>query len=154
MKSLKSKIRKELNEAKYMVKPEELDTVVDKLGDDDVVKVVDEEVAVAEVNDEVMQKFIDQYGEEKGKQIYYATANKQDRDPDTFHTEMEESISSGNGINPSNGEEMSWTDLMAAVDAGELPISRDDIVSKDVTLESVKPKMTKNALVEYITKKK
>jgi hypothetical protein len=43
--------------------------------------------SIDEVNKEVMQKFIDQYGKEKGKQVYYATANKQDRDPETFHTE-------------------------------------------------------------------
>jgi hypothetical protein len=36
-----------------------------------------------------MQNFIDQYGEEKGKQIYYATANKEDRNPETFKKEEE-----------------------------------------------------------------
>lgn len=39
---------------------------------------------IGEVNKEVMDKFIKQYGEEKGKQVYYATANKQDRDEKTF----------------------------------------------------------------------
>ncbi len=37
-----------------------------------------------EYDEKAMQNFIDQYGEEKGKQIYYATANKEDRDPETF----------------------------------------------------------------------
>lgn len=42
------------------------------------------EEMVDEFDEPAMQNFIDQYGEEKGKQIYYATANKQDRDPETF----------------------------------------------------------------------
>lgn len=72
-----------------MINPEDYEKVADKLGDEDVVKFVDEQ-PVDEVNKEVMQKFIDQYGEERGKQIYYATANKQDRDPETFHTESDD----------------------------------------------------------------
>jgi hypothetical protein len=35
-------------------------------------------------NTEVKDKFKDQYGKEKGEEVYYATANKQDRDPETF----------------------------------------------------------------------
>lgn len=35
-------------------------------------------------NDEVKKKFKDEYGKKKGEAIYYATANKQDRDPETF----------------------------------------------------------------------
>jgi hypothetical protein len=42
------------------------------------------EEMVDEFDEPAMQNFIDQYGEEKGKQIYYATANKQDRNPETF----------------------------------------------------------------------
>lgn len=45
------------------------------------------EEEISEINKDVLQNFIDQYGEEKGKQIYYATANKQDRNPETFHME-------------------------------------------------------------------
>lgn len=37
-----------------------------------------------EYDKEAMANFIAQYGPEKGKQVYYATANKQDRDPETF----------------------------------------------------------------------
>jgi hypothetical protein len=40
--------------------------------------------------EEIIKKFQDQYGKEKGKQIYYATANKQDRNPETFKKEEEE----------------------------------------------------------------
>jgi len=39
---------------------------------------------MTEYDEKAMQSFIDQYGEEKGRQVYYATANKQDRDPETF----------------------------------------------------------------------
>ena len=37
-----------------------------------------------EENQEVINKFQDQYGKDKGKEIYYATANKQGRNPETF----------------------------------------------------------------------
>ena len=40
-----------------------------------------------EENISVMKKFQDQYGKEKGKNVYYATANKQERDPETFKME-------------------------------------------------------------------
>lgn len=33
---------------------------------------------------EIIKKFQDQYGAEKGKKVYYATANAQGRDPETF----------------------------------------------------------------------
>ena len=36
-----------------------------------------------------MASFQDQYGDEKGKSIYYATANAQDRDPETFEKNEE-----------------------------------------------------------------
>jgi hypothetical protein len=44
---------------------------------------------VDEFDEPAMQNFIDQYGEERGKQIYYATANKQDRNPETFEKDEE-----------------------------------------------------------------
>jgi len=37
-----------------------------------------------EYDKEAMANFVNQYGPEKGKEIYYATANKQDRSPETF----------------------------------------------------------------------
>ena len=37
-----------------------------------------------------MKNFKDQYGDKKGEQIYYATAKKQNRNPDTF--EKKESV--------------------------------------------------------------
>lgn len=93
--SLKNKIAKRLNEygdtnKKHVVMTsDKYREMEDELEDDTVVKIVDE-TPVDEVNQEVMDKFVKQYGEEKGKQYYYATANKQDRDPEDFHTEAEE----------------------------------------------------------------
>lgn len=49
---------------------------------------------IGEVNKEVLDKFVNQYGEERGKQIYYATANKQDRNPETFKNENDDEIAS------------------------------------------------------------
>ena len=43
-------------------------------------------------NTEVLNKFKDQYGKEKGEKVYYATANKQDRDPETFEKNEESAI--------------------------------------------------------------
>ena len=39
---------------------------------------------VDEYDKAAMANFIAQYGPEKGKEVYYATANKQDRSPETF----------------------------------------------------------------------
>lgn len=33
----------------------------------------------------IIRKFQKEYGKKKGKEVYYATANKQGRDPETFH---------------------------------------------------------------------
>lgn len=52
-----------------------------------------DEMELSEYDKEVMSKFQDQYGKKRGKAIYYATANKQDRSPETFEKnegEMEE----------------------------------------------------------------
>ena len=43
-----------------------------------------DEMELNEYEKEVMGKFQSQYGKKRGKQIYYATANKQDRSPETF----------------------------------------------------------------------
>lgn len=41
-------------------------------------------ILLSEYNYEVMQNMIKQYGPKKGKQVYYATANKEDRNPENF----------------------------------------------------------------------
>lgn len=43
-----------------------------------------DEMELTEYDKEVMGRFQSQYGKKRGKQIYYATANKQDRSPETF----------------------------------------------------------------------
>ena len=37
-----------------------------------------------EYNESVMKSFVKQYGKEAGKKRYYATANTEDRNPETF----------------------------------------------------------------------
>lgn len=39
---------------------------------------------------DIIKKFQDKYGKEKGKNVYYATANKEGRDPETFKKKEEE----------------------------------------------------------------
>lgn len=98
MSKLKKTILNKLHEG--TVTPEELETNTDELVksaknalniDDtqakDYVSGFIGEDTVDEVNQEVMDSMIKQYGPEKGKQIYYATANKQDRNPEDFHME-------------------------------------------------------------------
>lgn len=46
--------------------------------------IAENEEMLDEVNKKALQHFIDQYGPEKGKQVYYATANAQHRSPETF----------------------------------------------------------------------
>jgi hypothetical protein len=61
---------------------------------------LEEDMDMMEYDDKVMQSFIDQYGDKKGEEIYYATANKEKRNPETFKktdedihmTEYEEAI--------------------------------------------------------------
>lgn len=65
------------------------DNVADKDVDDEFekVKLSENEMAIDEMiageNEEIIDKFKDEYGDD-GESIYYATANKQDRNPETF----------------------------------------------------------------------
>lgn len=56
------------------------------------------DAGMAEYDKPAMGSFQKQYGDEKGKNIYYATANKQDRDPETFEK------NEGMGIMDEQGE--------------------------------------------------
>lgn len=49
----------------------------------------------------IIKKFQKKYGKKKGKQIYYATAKKQGRDPETFK-KVKESIEFDNFIKQFN----------------------------------------------------
>jgi hypothetical protein len=72
------------------------------------------EETVYEYDEKAMQNFIDQYGEERGKQIYYATANKQDRDPETF--EKTEGMTSFGDDVELNEYEQAIDEMMARYD--------------------------------------
>jgi hypothetical protein len=64
-------------------------------------------------NTEVKDKFKDQYGKEKGEEVYYATANKQDRDPETFEKNeaFDPSDSDGDGLSDCCGAPIIMHDI-------------------------------------------
>jgi hypothetical protein len=64
---------------------------IEELSPSDIVNSMREEEETDE-NTEVLNKFKDQYGKKKGEEVYYATANKQDRDPETFEKNEESAI--------------------------------------------------------------
>ena len=66
---------------------------IEELSPSDIVNSMREEEETDE-NTEVLNKFKDQYGKKKGEEVYYATANKQDRDPETFEKNEESAIGS------------------------------------------------------------
>lgn len=92
---------------------------------------------IGEVNKEVLDKFIKQYGEEKGKQVYYATANKQGRDEETFKvSENDDEIANrsiGYGVNePEVGadkyeEYKALMQQLAAEESDEQPVKEGPI---------------------------
>jgi len=66
-----------------------------------------------EYDKEVMGKMKDQYGKKRGTNVYYATANKQGRDPETFE-KMEETDDEGDTMgneDDHNGRYMFFADL-------------------------------------------
>jgi hypothetical protein len=96
----------------------------DKAAKDYVAGFIGETDDVSEVNQDVLDNFIDQYGKDKGEGIYYATANKQDRDPDTFQLETDDEIVSRGiqyGINPElEGDKyQEYRELMAKLSSEE-----------------------------------
>lgn len=86
---------------------------IEELSPSDIVGSMREEET--DENIEVLNKFKDQYGDKAGEKVYYATANKQDRDPETF--EKNESM------DPSDYEEDGLSDCCGA------PIVMHDICS-------------------------
>ena len=64
-------------------------------------------------NIEVLNKFKDQYGDKNGEEVYYATANKQDRDPETFekNEEFDPSDSDGDGLSDCCGAPIVMHDI-------------------------------------------
>jgi len=129
-----------------------MDNVVGKLKNSN-------EGKVDEVNQEVLDKFINQYGEEKGKQVYYATANKQDRSPETFKNEGEHD-SVGRGIEAGMNPEVEadkyeeYRQLMAqlaAEEGGEEPVKEGP--STEVTKQPTNNPVKLKADVEKLMSK-
>ena len=67
-------------------------------------------------NTEVLNKFKDQYGKKKGEEVYYATANKQDRDPETFEKNEESVIGSWDLAMEEGEQEESFMQMRAGKD--------------------------------------
>ena len=63
--------------------------------------------------EKVIKKFQDQYGKKKGKQVFYATAKKQDRDPETFHKKGKKTTKESfeEKLNRVLEEDATWTDF-------------------------------------------
>lgn len=114
-----------------------------------------------EYNKEVMSKMKGQYGDKVGEKVYYATANKQDRNPETFETNED--------VDPGTGEDFGDIGPSGDIEAGEdyyellqkytgngprAKSSSDDVIDNDLPFESVRRKMTKKELVESVLGKK
>ena len=91
---------------------------VDEISASDIVNSMREnEVEIGE-DKEIKDKFKDQYGDEAGEKVYYATANKQDRDPETFEKRKDEAF------DPSDNDGEGLSDCCGA------PIVMHDICSE------------------------
>lgn len=117
-----------------------------------------------EYNKEVMSKMKDQYGEKGGEKVYYATANKQDRDPETFELDEEDpgtgedfgDIPTGRDIEAGASDYEEYQRLLQqmAKEEPQAELNYGEEPDNDLPFESVNPKMTKNQLVETVLGKK
>jgi hypothetical protein len=87
---------------------------IEELSPSDIVNSMREEET--DENTEVLNKFKDQYGKEKGEKIYYATANKQERDPETFEKNEESAIGSWDLAMEEGEQEESFMQMRAGKD--------------------------------------
>ena len=169
MANLRDTIKNKLNEATYNFNPNEIDIdkVTDKLEPEDTVNLTDIDTSqrkqMEEADDKAnpwaictasvgredkdkyescIRKVKSQYGIKEDLTENEFNAMGDDNEQQSREVEY--------GVNPYSGEEMSWDDLMAAADSGELPITKDDLITK----ESVNPKMTKEALIEFVSTSK
>ena len=87
------------------------DDTIEELSPTDIVGSMREEET--DENTEVKDKFKDQYGKEKGEEVYYATANKQDRDPETFEKNeaFDPSDNDGDGLSDCCGAPIVMHDI-------------------------------------------
>jgi hypothetical protein len=115
----------------------ELDLKDDKTAKEYVAGFIGEE-SIGEVNQEVMNSMIKQYGsKEAAEKVYYATANKQDRNPEDFHTENDDAVGRGieAGMNPEveadkYAEYRALMAQLAAEEGGEQPVKEEGVLSE------------------------
>ncbi len=90
-------------------------------------------------NTEVLDKFKDQYGDKKGEEVYYATANKQDRDPETFekNEEFDSGDNDGDGLSDCCDAPIIMHDICSA--CGEHCEAQEEVEeSWDLAMEDAK----------------
>lgn len=93
---------------------------------------------------EIIEKFQKKYGEKKGKEIYYATANKENRNPETFKAKEEET----------NMDSLTNTDILTESQKVELKKILDTLVEERVQAKtSAFIKKYTNFIVEQATTK-
>lgn len=94
---------------------------------------LDEMHGMDEYDKQAMANFITQYGPEKGKQIYYATANKQDRNPETF--ERNEEMSMMDELSAKQNQMAALAGDHDAIDSADLAALRAGATFEDESLE-------------------
>ena len=104
----------ELTRIQEMMGVKDTKNTIEELSPSDIVNSMREEET--DENTEVLNKFKDQYGKKKGEEVYYATANKQDRDPETFEKNEESVIGSWDLAMEEGEQEESFMQMRAGKD--------------------------------------
>lgn len=111
------------------------------------------DTVMSEFNKDVMKSMSHQYGADKAKQIYYATANKQDRDPEDFHKvdEQGEDMSADAEGTVVSTETNNPAEEAEALSAPMIQQGAADVGSVDEGAKSVEDKDAAGELHLYIT---
>ena len=107
-------LNEELTRIQEMMGVKDTKNTIEELSPSDIVNSMREEET--DENTEVLNKFKDQYGKKKGEEVYYATANKQDRDPETFEKNEESVIGSWDLAMEEGEQEESFMQMRAGKD--------------------------------------
>ena len=107
-------LNEELTRIQEMMGVKDTKNTIEELSPSDIVNSMREEET--DENTEVLNKFKDQYGKKKGEDVYYATANKQDRDPETFEKNEESVIGSWDLAMEEGEQEESFMQMRAGKD--------------------------------------
>lgn len=112
-----------------------------------------------EINQDVLDDMIKTYGsEEAAKKVYYATANKQDRDEKTFEKNEEVDpgtgedfgdIPTGRDLEVDGDDYEEYQNLLKQVSSDGPSVDLDS-VDDGLPFESVRPRMTKSELTEAV----